>query len=88
MKINEGFELRDVCGAKVVLAFGEEHMDFSKVIMLNETAAYLWQAVQGKEFTADEMVDLLCQEYEVEPAQAKADVEEMLAKWKEQGVVD
>lgn len=71
-----------------MLAFGEEHIDFSKIIMLNETATYLWEAVQGKEFTADEMADLLCQEYEVEHSQALADVTDMLAKWKEQGVVD
>ena len=45
MKLKSGFELRDVCGEKVVIAQGIENVDFSKLITLNESAAYLWTAV-------------------------------------------
>lgn len=87
MKIKEGFKLSDVCGEKVVVAYGEQHIDFSKVISLNSSAAYLWQAVEGREFTPEEMADLLCKEYEVDRATALADVQNMLAQWAEQGLV-
>ena len=88
MKIKNGFELRDVCGEKVIIAQGLENLDFSKLINLNESAAYLWEALTGKDFTAKDMADLLCAEYEVSADQALADCEKLLAEWKAQGLVE
>ena len=45
MRIKTGFELRDVCGEKIVMAYGMENIDFSRIICLNDTAAYLWEAM-------------------------------------------
>lgn len=87
MKIKNGFELRDVCGENVIVSYGEENIDFSKVISLNESAAYLWRAVEGKEFNAQMMTDALRQEYEVDEATALNDVTHMLKEWKEIGLV-
>ena len=42
MKIKDGFELREVCGEYVILSSGMENIDFSKIISLNESAAFLW----------------------------------------------
>ena len=39
MKIKKGFELRDICGEKVIIASGIENIDFNKMISLNESAA-------------------------------------------------
>jgi len=87
MKINEGFELRTVCDENVIVAYGRKNIDFSKVISLNESAAYLWNAVIGREFTCQELADLLCKEYEVDAQTALADAAEMVAGWKELGLV-
>jgi hypothetical protein len=87
MKINEGFELRKVCDENVIVAYGRKNIDFSKVISLNESAAYLWNAVIGKEFTCQELADLLCKEYDVDAETALKDVEQMVAGWKELGLV-
>ncbi len=86
MKINEGFELRKVCDENVIVAYGRKNIDFSKVISLNESAAYLWNAVAGREFTCQELADLLCKEYEVDAQTALADVSQMVAEWKEHGL--
>ena len=53
MKKKVGFKLRSICGEQVIVAEGKENIDFSKIISMNETSAYLWEAVEGKEFTAD-----------------------------------
>ena len=42
MRIKEGFELREICGEYVILSHGMNNIDFSKLISLNETAAYMW----------------------------------------------
>ena len=87
MKIKKGFELRDICGEKVIIATGIENVDFNRMISLNETAAFLWQSAEGKDFTAEMLADLLCGEYEVGYDQALADCEAITKEWEEQGIV-
>jgi hypothetical protein len=63
MKIKKGFVLRQMCGENIVTAEGLEHINFNKLISLNATAAFLWEKVEGKEFTAEEMAQYLIEEY-------------------------
>ena len=88
MKINEGFELRTVCSENVIIAYGRKNIDFSKVISLNESAALMWRAVLGKDFTADDMAEALMQEYEVDRETAQKDAEAMLQQWLEVGLIE
>lgn len=88
MKIKKGFEVRNVCGENIVIAHGVENIDFTKVITLNESAAYIWKKVEGKEFTEEDMVDALMAEYEVGKEQAQADVKKLAASWVEAGLVE
>lgn len=88
MKIKNGFELRDVCGENVIIAHGVENIDFTKVITLNESAALIWKQVEGKNFTEDDMVKILLDEYEVEEPQAQADVKKLLESWLKAGLVE
>ena len=87
MKFKPGFELRDICGEKVVIATGIENIDFNQMIALNESAAYLWQQVADKEFNADTLTQMLCQEYEVDEATAQTDAENLISEWTKQGLI-
>lgn len=87
MKFKPGFELRDICGEKVVIATGIENIDFNQMIALNESAAYLWQQVADKEFNADTLTQLLCQKYEVDEATAQTDAENLISEWTKQGLI-
>ncbi|MCR4921071.1 MAG: PqqD family protein [Bacteroidaceae bacterium] len=88
MRIKKGFELRDVCGEFIIVAFGEENIDFTSIINLNESAAMLWNSVQGTDFTAQTLADLLCQEYDVDADTARRDAEDIAARWREVGLVE
>jgi len=89
MKQKKGFELRDICGEKVILATGIENVDFSRMISLNETAAFLWERISdGRDFTAQTLADLLCQEYEVSEATALADAESLIKEWMDCGIIE
>ena len=88
MKIKKGFELRTVCKENIIVAFGEENIDFSKVISLNESAALMWRAVLGKDFSAEDMADALMQEYEVDRETALKDAQAMLQQWQEVGLIE
>ena len=45
MKIKNGFILRNVSDAYVVVAVGEAAKDFNGMITLNETGAFLWKTL-------------------------------------------
>lgn len=88
MRTKNGFELRDVCGEKVIIATGIENIDFSKMISLNESAAYLWSSIEGKDFDADTLTTLLLTEYEVAEDVARKDAEALIDEWKKCGIIE
>ena len=89
MKQKKGFVLREVCGEKVIVGEGIEAVNFNKLIGLNDTAAWLWEkAAELGDFTAQELADALCQEYDVAPERALADVEKLTASWQSAGIVE
>ena len=88
MKIKKGFEVRNICGENIIIAHGKENIDFTKVVTLNESAVLLWNKVVDAEFEEKDLVDVLLEEYEVEPSQAIADVKSLVTSWKEAGLVE
>ena len=89
MKIKKGFVLRQVCGENVIVGEGLDAINFGRMLCLNETAAWLWQKAQESgDFTVEILSDALCDEYEVDKAQALADVKETIDNWISQGVVE
>ena len=78
----------DIEEPRTPIATGIENVDFSKMISLNESAAYLWKAVEEKEFDAPLLADLLQQEYEVDAATALADAEKTVESWRECGIAE
>ena len=88
MIIKEGFVLRTICGQNVVSGEGTSQVNFSKLVSLNDTAAYLFKAVQGREFTAETLANLLLDEYEVDRETALKDAERLCAQWKEIGIAE
>lgn len=88
MKIKDGFTLRSLCGEHIVIGEGLDQVDYEKIISLNGSAAYLWEQVQGREFSIEELVSLLTDRYEVSEDRAQEDVKRMVATWQEQGLIE
>lgn len=89
MRIKKGFVLREVCGERVIMGEGLGAINFGKLLALNETAAWLWKLAQDMgDFTVDALAEKLCEEYEVEADEAKADVAEIIADWQKVDVVE
>lgn len=88
MKAKTGFNLRNVCGEQVIVAEGRENIDFSNIISMNETSAYLWNVIQGKDFTVDDLVKLLTQEYDVDEQTARKDAQALAKQWLEAGICE
>ena len=87
MKIRKDFKLREICGEYVVTAEGMQAVDFTKLISLNETAAFLWKTAEKQgEFTVASLAQALCDEYDVVMAQAEKDCEAIIAQWQKEEV--
>lgn len=88
MKTKNGFRLRNVCGENIIVADGIDNIDFSRIISMNESAAFLWKNIQGEDFDADRMVSLLLDEYDTDEDTARSDVEALIAKWRDAGLIE
>ena len=86
MRIKEGFTLRTICGEHVVIGEGLAQVNFNKMLSLNGSAAYLWEQVQGRDFTLEDLVSLLTEKYDVSGEQARQDAAKLVQVWQEQGV--
>ena len=94
MKAKKGFNLREVCGEQIIVAEGKENLDFTNIISMNESSAFLWNSVQGKEFTIEDLADLLVDNYMIDEntpldrERAKKDAQAMLDQWVEANIVE
>ena len=87
MKKKNGFNLRSVCGERIIVAEGKENIDFSNIISMNETSAFLWDRLGDEEFTVETLTEMLTEEYEVDYETALADCNALAAQWKEAGII-
>ena len=80
--------MRNVCGEIILVAEGIENIDFSKIISMNESSAYLWEKLQGIDFTIEDMGKLLTEEYEVGLDKAMEDAKTLASQWQEAGIIE
>lgn len=88
MTFKPSFELRDVCGEKVLIASGIENIDFGALIHLNDTAADIYTHFHDSDFSLDDAVRYVTSEYDVNETQAKTDIESLLHSLAEAGVLE
>lgn len=88
MHFKSSFELRDICGEQVLIANGVENIDFGALVHLNSTATDIYHYFVGKEFSADEVVEYITREYDVDAATAQKDVETLLAQLTQNGIIE
>ena len=87
MKTKKGFRLRNICGENIIVAEGVENIDFSRIISMNESSAYLWKKVEGQDFTEKDLTEYLTEEYDVDEETAQKDVKTLIAKWLDAGII-
>lgn len=87
MRIKEGYTLRSLLGEHIVVGENTGQVKFTRVLSLNSSAAFLWEKLQGKDFTQEDVVALLLDEYDVTEEKAAEAASFIIDKWIEQGVI-
>ena len=87
MKIKKDFTIQKVGNSYIAVAVGETSKTFHGMVRLNETGAFLWKKMSEGDVTVDELVDALLSEYEVDRETAAHDVEQLVAQFRESGIL-
>jgi hypothetical protein len=87
MKLRNDLTLRQLGDEYIIVDPSQDMVDMSKVFTLNESAAYIWNELQGINFTLEDVVNLLLDTYEVSADRAKADAQNLLHNFETQGLV-
>ena len=87
MKIKEGFILKNVADSFVVVPTGANIVDFSAMITLNETGAFLWEILK-EDVTEENLIAALMSEYDVDEKTAGEDVAEFVAVLADKKVIE
>lgn len=89
MRAKKGFKLRNICGENIIVAEGKENIDFTNIISMNETSAFLWEQIEQKDnFDAETLTELLLDNYDVDKETALNDASELLKQWLEAEIIE
>ena len=88
MRFKKGYRLRSLGQEFILIAEGLEAVDFSRMISMNESAAFLWKEVEDKDFDAEMLTALLTDNYDIALETAQNDVAALLESWSAAGLIE
>lgn len=88
VSIKKDFLIETIANEKVLIGNGEQ-INFSRLVILNDTAAFIITELQNQSqaITVESLAQCLADQYEVGYDEALADVVELLQELERQGVV-
>ena len=88
MKTKKDLVLRPLGDQFILVAEGNAVVDFTQMVSMNASSAYLWDAVEGKDFDLAMLADLLVEGYGITKEQAEHDATVVLDDWKRIGIAE
>ena len=87
MKKIEEFIAREIAGEYVMMPVGKTAQKFNGLIMANEVSAIIWEHIESVKNT-EELVDLICKEFDVSYEEAWKDTAELISQMKTAGWIE
>lgn len=87
MRINPDYKLHRLGRHYMIVDRCADNTNLANVYSLNSAAGKLWIEAADKDFTADDLTQILCRDYEVDKDRAAADVLALLGKWRDAGFI-
>lgn len=88
MKLKDNLTIRKIGDEYMMVSESGSGLDYTRVISLNKSAAYLVQEALQKEFTMEEWVTLLIDKYNIDKERAENDVKALIDKLAKEGLFD
>lgn len=86
MKLKPNIRLREVRGEYILFPDNRDK-EYTSIISLNESAAYLLEESMEEPFTKEEWAQRLMDRYQISPERAERDVEALLDKLEKVGLL-
>ena len=86
MRLKPNLQLRKIGSHHMIVDSGDT-VNLTNVYTLNATASRMWKLAEGREFTAEMLATMLCEEYAVDKAIVLEDVKRQLDEWITYGLI-
>lgn len=87
MKARDGFVLRTIVDEYMIMPTGANISQFDGTVVLNEVSAFIWEKLQ-QPVTREMLLAALLAEYDVTPAVAEKDLDALLQRLAEYGLLE
>ena len=87
MRIKEGFVLRNVMDEYIVMPTGDNIAKFDGAVVLNEVSAFIYKLLETP-ISRDDLLIAILAEYDVDEATASADLDNILKKFMDMGILE
>ncbi len=88
MRLKENYSIRKIGDEFMMISHHESSLDYTRVISLNDSAAYLIGETGHHVFTSEEWVALLIEKYGIDRTLAEIDVQVLVDKLIRENLVD
>lgn len=88
MKIKQGFSLKTENGQTVIICNKNVNKDFNSTIFLTDTSVYLWNMLQSGNFSKEQMLNGLLDNFDISTVLALNDIDVFIRILKENGILE
>lgn len=87
MKIKKGFVLEKVGDSYLACATGKLAREFSGLVKLNETGAFIWNIFAGGDVSVEEAAEKVISEFDISKETAVTDITAFVENLKKNGII-
>lgn len=88
MKIRKGFKLKSISGQYTIVPDRRINKTFTNVIVLNDTAVFLWNLVKEREVTKQQMLEALLENFDISTVLALGNIDVFVRTMKENDIIE
>ena len=88
MKINSNYKIREVAGETIVVNQGKSAVDMTRIISLNASAKLLYETLAVKEFTLEDVAQILIETYGISNEVALKDAQVWVDALQKCGIIE
>ena len=88
MKIKSGFVIEAVGDGYLAVAVGDRADEFTGLVRMNSTGAFLWKLIEENDLSKEELLKKVLEEYEVDEALARADIDKFEHQLRDGGILE